>query len=108
MAYARYEMSDGTIVDVGNASAQWDEGRRWDGSNHISLATGSQWDHQRLYRSRRGRYFVGRWSQWEGSTPSAEWLSNEEAARWLLTNEHPETADDFPKDLVELAGELID
>ena len=104
--YARYEMSDGTIVDIGNSSAQWSEGKRFDGSNQVSLATGSQWDHQTLYRSRRGRYYVERSSQWQGSTPSAEWLSNEDACRWLLKNEHD--AADFPDDLAKLVEELTD
>ena len=105
---SRYEMSDGMVVDTENASASWKEGTQWDGNNHISLATGSQWDHQTLYRSRRGRYYVECKSQWQGSTPSAEWVSNEEACRWLLANEHLETDDDFPADLAALVEAMID
>lgn len=99
----RYEMSDGMIVDLDNASAKWEEDTRFDGSNHISVVTGSQWDHQMLYRSRRGRYYVESSSQWQGSTPSAEWVSNEEAARWLLTNNH-----EIPDDLKAAADSVID
>lgn len=106
--YARYEMSDGTVVNIGNASAQWKEGTQWDGHNRISLATGSQWDHETLYRSRRGRYYVERSSQWQGSTDSAEWVSNEEAARWLLVNEHNPEDDDWPADLTELIDSVTD
>ena len=83
---ARYKMSDGTVVDTKNATQHWNEDTRWNGNNHISVATGSQWEHQTLYRSRRGRYYIEHESQWQGSTPSAEWVSNEEAARWLLAN----------------------
>ena len=79
-----YRMSDGTVVKTENAVAAWEEDKRWDGNNHISKATGSQWTHQKLYRSRKGRYYIEHWSQWQGSRPSAEWVSNEEAARWLL------------------------
>ena len=79
-------MSDGTVVDTKNATQHWNEDTRWNGNNHISVATGSQWEHQTLYRSRRGRYYIEHESQWQGSTPSAEWVSNEEAARWLLAN----------------------
>ena len=108
MSFARYKMSDGAVVDLGNASARWSEGSRWDGRNMISLATGSQWDHETLYRSRRGRYYIERSSQWQGSTPRAEWVSNEEACRWLLANEHAETDVDFPADLLELVEKLLD
>ena len=54
---SRYRI-EGMIVDTDNATASWEEGTRWNGNNHISLATGSQWDHQKLYRSRRGRYWL--------------------------------------------------
>lgn len=100
---ARYEMSDGMIVDTGNASAHWEEATNWDGSNHISRATGSQWDHETLYRSRRGRYYIEHSYQWEGSVPNAEWVSNEGAARWLLKMEH-----ELPEDLKEMADKLLD
>ena len=98
---ARYRMSDGTVVDTENASQHWDEATRWNGNNHISVATGSQWEHQTLYRSRRGRYYIEHTSQWQGSTPSAEWVSNEEAARWLLANEH-----EVPAELSEVAEQV--
>lgn len=92
---------DGTIVKTENATAHWDEETRWDGHNHISLATRSQWDHEKLYRSRKGRYYVEHTSQWQGSTPSAEWVSNEEAARWLLLMEY-----EIPEDLKEAAEKV--
>jgi hypothetical protein len=94
-------MSDGTVVDTENASQHWDEATRWNGNNHISVATGSQWEHQTLYRSRRGRYYIEHTSQWQGSTPSAEWVSNEEAARWLLANEL-----EVPAELAEVAEQV--
>jgi len=100
---ARYEMSDGMIVDTNNASARWKEAADFDGRNHISRATCSQWDHETLYRSRRGRYYIEHSSQWEGSVPNAEWVSNEEATRWLLKMGH-----DLPEDLKEMADRLLD
>ena len=84
---ARYTMSDGTVVDTSRASAHYEEGSYHDGNNFISKATGTQWNHETLYRSRKGRYYVEHSSQWQGSHDSAEWVSNEEAARWLLANE---------------------
>ena len=84
---AKYRIEN-IIVDTDNATAHWNEAKRWDGRNHISVATGSQWNHETLYRSRRGRFYVEHESAWQGSTPRAEWVSPEEAARWLLANEH--------------------
>ncbi len=98
---ARYRMDDGTVVDTENARKSWDEATRWDGRNHISVATGSQWVHERLHCSRRGRYWIERWSQYQGSTPSAEWVSHRAAASWLLANEH-----DAPPDLADAAAEV--
>lgn len=97
----RYRMDDGTVVDTNNAKQSWDEDTRWDGRNHISLATGTQWDHQTLYRSRKGRFYLEHTSQWEGKTPSAEWVSHRTAVSWLLTNEH-----EIPEDLLEVAESL--
>ncbi len=98
---ARYGMSDGTVVDTDNATAHWDEMTRWNGRNHISVPTGSEWNHESLWRSRKGRYYVERTSQWEGSRPCAEWVSNEEAARWLLENER-----EVPKELTSLVEQV--
>lgn len=34
---SRYRMEDGSIIDTAKASQRWDEGRRWDGRNLISI-----------------------------------------------------------------------
>lgn len=85
---SRYRMDDGTVVDTDNATTSWTEATRWDGHNFVSVATGSQWVHQTLYRSRKGRYYLETTSQWEGQVARAEWVSQHEAAAWLLQNEH--------------------
>lgn len=94
-------MEDGTIVDTKNATKSWDEAADWDGSNHISRATGSQWDHQRLHRSRKGRYYLECWSQYQGSKPHAEWISHREATKWLFLMECV-----IPPDLQSLVEEV--
>jgi hypothetical protein len=99
---ATYRIGD-TIVKSANATASWDEDTRWDGSNNISCATGSQWSHERLYRSRKGRYWLESWSDWQGTTPHAEWLSFHEAACWLMANGH-----DLPDDLAEYDDEVCE
>ena len=96
-----YRMEDGTVVKTENAVATWKEDTRWNGNNHISLNTGSQWDHQQLYRSRKGRYWLECWSQWQGSLPHAEWISEIAAAKWLALN-----GEVLPEDLAHLADEV--
>lgn len=98
---SKYRMQDGTVIDTDQSTARWDEATEWDGSNHISRATGSQWLHQVLYRSRKGRYYTLHTSQWQGSRDHIEWVSNEDAARWLLANNR-----ELPDDLRQLEAEI--
>jgi hypothetical protein len=95
---ARYRMEDGTVVDTDNASKSWDECRDSDGSNMIGRSSCSQWHDQTLYRSRRGRYYVEHLSRVQGERDRCEWVSKEEAARFLLLNE-----EELPDDLKEAA-----
>ena len=99
----RYKMDDGIIVDTDLATAVWQEATDCDGNNHISRATGSQWEHETLYRSAKGRYYIERTSQWSGSRPSAAWVEPEEAAAWLLAMDK-----DLPEDLAEYEDGLIE
>lgn len=96
-----YKMEDGTVVDTANAKQHWEEATYHDGRNLISKATGDQWLHQDLYRSRKGRYYLVHSSQWQGSKDHAEWISKRTAAAWLLANEH-----EVPADLTEEAAEV--
>ena len=96
-----YQMEDGSVINTDKAQENWEEGTYWNGSNHISRATGGQWNHEKLYKSRKGRYYKECWSQWQGSTPHAEWVDNREATRWLLVNGH-----DLPEDLEHLRDEV--
>jgi hypothetical protein len=96
-----YRMSDGMIVRTENATKSWVEDTKWNGNNHISVATGSQWDHQKLHRSRKGRYYIESWSAWQGTVAMAEWVDNREAVRWLLENGH-----DLPDDLESIQAEI--
>lgn len=96
-------MADGTVVDTEKAQDSWGEATYWDGRNHISKASGSQWDHQTLFKSRKGRYYVLRSSDWQGARNHVEWISDEEATRWLLHNEHK-----LPADLQPLEDEVTE
>lgn len=92
---AKY-MIDDVRVDTSKAKREWSEDTRWDGRNHISVNTGSQWEHETLYLSAKGRYYIESVSAWQGSVPSAAFITPEEAARWLLANSEP-----LPEDLAQ-------
>lgn len=100
---AIYKMEDGSLVDTSKAKARWDEQTEWNGNNNISKATGSQWEHEKLYLSAKGRYYVVHTSQWQGHLPYARWLTPLEAAQWLLHND-----EELPEDLADLEGEAIE
>jgi len=99
----RYRLDDDTIVDTEQATATWNEATDWDGRNHISRATGSQWEHEWLYRSRKGRFYLESTSQWQGSRPAAGWITDAAAVRWLLLNGH-----EIPEDIEHLVEETCE
>lgn len=82
---ARISLGNGKWFST-RAATTWEEDTRWDGRNHISLATGSQWDHEQLYRTPKGTWVLHCWSQWQGSRPSYEVISEAEAHAWLIAN----------------------
>lgn len=80
----------------------FDEKTRWNGSNRISVNTGSQWDHEKLYRTASGRWVLNVWSQWQGSIPSYAEIPDEDAIRWLIVNETD--IDEVPEDIRDLVS----
>lgn len=81
----RQVIDGGQWFDLDKAKC-FDESSWFDGSNHISHATGSQWEHEALYRTRGGRWILHSWSQWQGSRD--EWIEIDDAAaaKWLVRN----------------------
>jgi hypothetical protein len=96
-------MDDGSVIDTDRATEHWDSAYDHDGRNTICRATGSQWHHQTLFRSRKGRYYIEHVSNMQGTRPRAEWISNQAAAAWLLAQDH-----DLPPDLAALEDEIIE
>ena len=86
---ARQQLTDGSgkWFDLATATA-WEEKTHWDGSNHISLATGSQWNHEVLYRTGGGRFILHKWSQWQGRPSTFEEISGNTGWDWLIRNEY--------------------
>ena len=87
-----------TVYEASSGSKKWfdrekaeefDEGKNWDGSNNISVATGSQTEHEILYLTRNGTWVKNEWSQWQGSIQTWREISVDEAAQWLMENGHP-------------------
>lgn len=83
------------------AAQTWKESTRWDGSNHISCATGSQWDHEMLWRTASGLWVLNTYSNRQGVAETYREITAEEAAGWLVRNEH-EPADECAKEFAAL------
>lgn len=73
------------------------ERTEWDGSNSISKATESQWNHEKLYYTVAGHWVLNRWSQIQGTNETYWELTNYEAAEWVIKNEYED--DEIPFDL---------
>lgn len=100
---AKHTMEDGVTIDTKKATASWQEDTYWDGNNHISKATGSQWDHETLYKSSKGRYYLVHNSQWQGSSPSAQFVEPRDAARWIISQDG-----ELPDDLAHFLDEFTE
>lgn len=66
------------------------EDRRHDGSNLISVATGSQWAHEALFLTRKHRWIINEWSDWQGSAETYSFMDERDAFRWLVANRYDE------------------
>lgn len=102
---ARY-IVDGKVLDTSRAKKSFEEKICWNGSNYISKATNDQWIHEKLYKSARGKWYIVTTSQWQGSTPSASIITEEDAARWLLQNEY--AVSDIPAELQKHVDALVE
>ena len=94
---------DGSIVgrfDETKAES-FEEGTYFNGSNHISLATGSQWDHNTLYHTAGDKWILHYWSQWQGSKYGYMEIKGKEACEWFIKNEHDDLAEEFFPDISE-------
>lgn len=63
-----------------------DEETTWNGNGHVSVHTHTQFMHQGLYRTAGGRWVLCRFSDWQGSQPTYEFVTDDEARSWLLVN----------------------
>ena len=83
----RQVITDGSGSWFDDATAiKFDEDTRWDGNNHISLATGSQWDHQWLCFTKSEKWVLHGDSQYQGGGESYAIIDDDEAVNWLIQN----------------------
>jgi len=83
---------------------KFQEATDWDGSNHVSKATGSQWSHEALYRTVGGRWVLHWYSQMQGSQERYSFVTDEQAREWLLLNEEDEAVERFFGDIEDERG----
>ncbi len=70
-----------------SAAEMFSEQKAWNGSNRISVHTGSQWNHEALYHTAGGRWVLHEWSNYVGARDSYRFVTDEQAHEWLLLND---------------------
>lgn len=89
----RVALNDGQNWFDADAATKFAEKTWWNGNNHISVPTGSQWDHEALYYTRNCAWVLNRWSQWQGVQETYEQIDVSAAVAWLVQNGHTDVAD---------------
>lgn len=88
----RITLTDGSGAWFHSDSAVlFKEDTRWDGNNHISIPTGSQWSHQWLFYTKAGRWVLNCFSNYQGSRETYEQVEESDAVAWLIQNDHFES-----------------
>jgi hypothetical protein len=83
----RQSLASNGWIDLDTAK-KFAEDTNWNGNNHISVNTGSQWEHEVLYRSVAGTYVLYTWSQCQGSRDTWQRIGIDEAVAWLVRNDY--------------------
>jgi hypothetical protein len=93
----RQAIDDGGWFDL-DAATQFDEDTTWNGSNRISVNTRSQWEHEALYLTAKGKWILNAWSQRQGTLQTWTKIEPAAAVTWLIRNDCT-----VPEDLRHLA-----
>ncbi|MDD4000219.1 MAG: hypothetical protein PHX62_04925 [Bacilli bacterium] len=91
----------GNFFDLDKA-ANYAENTYWNGNNHISKATGSQWNHEALYKTVSGKWVMNCYSQCQGIVETYEIISPIAAARWFVKNEYSDIPEELNKEVSSL------
>lgn len=103
----RLDEFDGKVLEGWfdpKASESFEEATRWDGNNSVSVVADSKYGHEELYRTKKGRWVLNRWSQWQGVEETYEFIGDEHAREWLLKCERDEAVEKYFGDLDEESG----
>lgn len=78
-----------------DAAKVYEDDTRWDGNNHISVATGSQWTRQTVYHTAGGSWVLETHTHGFNGRVYAV-LSQSDAFSWLIDNgHHSAVSDDY-------------
>jgi hypothetical protein len=83
----RQLLTDGTRWFDLDSARRFEEKTTWNGSHLVSVATGSQGEHETLYHAAGGEW-VKHFSSYQGRGENWTLLETEEAHAWLLRNGH--------------------
>lgn len=83
---------------------KFQEDTNWNGSNHISVPTGSQWDHESLYRTAGGRWVLCSYSNRQGVLTRYSFILPDQALEWLLQNKEDEAVQRLFGEITEEEG----
>jgi hypothetical protein len=78
-----------------NKARLFNEDKWWNGSNHVSVNTASEHDHQWLYRTAGGRWVLCQSSAWVDRQTICTFLDDRAALDWLLLNREDAAAAEF-------------
>lgn len=76
-----------------DAAVKFGEEKKWDGRNMVSVHTGDNHYHEELYYSKGGKWILNQWSNWQGTSPTYDQITEESAIKWLILNENFEDED---------------
>jgi hypothetical protein len=83
--------------EIGDPTGRWfdpdkaqchKENTWWNGSNHISKATGSQWRHEAIWITKSGVLILNTWSECQDSKDTYEIVDMNFASAWFVDNEY--------------------
>ena len=78
----KYLMDDGVAVDTKESqrswSEEWEADEYWDKPRGISSPSRHQWRHEELHRTKKGRYYIEKFSPYYDPEPSsARWVTKQ-------------------------------
>lgn len=99
----RVSIEGGGWFDL-DAANLFPEDKEWSGTNLISSNTGTQWEHQAVYRTARGRWVLCAYSDYQQSPPTYTFIDDDTARDWLTRNSHDEAVIKYFGEIEEERG----